>query len=54
MGISAEAARDIVVSLCGRLSTHLDGLDPASDRVDPSDRGLEEANRDHRRLTAGW
>ena len=34
MGLSAESARNIVESLCGRLSTHLDGLDPASDRVD--------------------
>ena len=34
MGLSAESTRDIVLSLCGRLSTHLDDLDPASDRVD--------------------
>lgn len=32
-GIDAAAARDIVLSLCGRLSAHLEGLDPASDRV---------------------
>ena len=34
MGISAASARYIVESLCDRLSTHLDDLDPASDRVD--------------------
>ena len=35
MGLSAESARNIVVSLCGRLSTHLNDLDLASDRVGP-------------------
>ena len=34
MGLSAESARNIVESLCGRLSTHLDDFDPASERVD--------------------
>ena len=33
LGIDAEAARDIVGSLCGRLSSHLEGLEPASGRV---------------------
>ncbi len=34
MGISAEWARNIVESLCARLSTHLSDLGPGSDRVD--------------------
>ena len=34
MGIDAKAARDIVDSLCGRLSAHLEVLVPGSDRVD--------------------
>lgn len=34
MGISAESARNVVVSLCGRLSAHLDDFEPASNRVD--------------------
>ena len=33
MGISAQAARDLVGSLCARLSAHLEGVDPSSDRV---------------------
>ena len=33
MGINAGEARNIVESLRHRLSAHLDGLDPASDRV---------------------
>ena len=33
LGIDAAAARDIVGSLRGRLSAHLDGLEPASGRV---------------------
>ncbi len=33
MGIDAAAARESVESLCGRLSAHLEGIDPASDRV---------------------
>ncbi len=33
MGIHAKAAREIVVSLCRRLSVHLEDLDSASDRV---------------------
>ena len=33
MGISAEAARDLVGSLCGCLNAHLEVTDPSSDRV---------------------
>ena len=34
MGIDAKDTRDIVESLCGRLSAHLEVLVPGSDRVD--------------------
>ena len=33
MGMNAGAARDIVMSLCSRLSAHLEDFEPASDRV---------------------
>ena len=33
MGVNAGSARDIVASLCGRLSAHLEDLELASDRV---------------------
>ncbi|MCY3879365.1 MAG: type II toxin-antitoxin system HipA family toxin [Rhodobacteraceae bacterium] len=33
MGMKAEAARDIVASLCGRLSIHLENLEPTANRV---------------------
>ena len=33
MGMNAAAARDVVASLCGRLSTHLEDFEPNSDRV---------------------
>ena len=33
MGMNAGAARDIVASLCGCLSAHLEDVEPASDRV---------------------
>ena len=33
MGINAETIRDLVESLCRRLSAHLEGLEPTSDRV---------------------
>ena len=33
MGMNAGAARDIVASLCGRLSAHLESLEPVSDPV---------------------
>ena len=33
MGMNAGAARDIVASLCGRLSAHLEDFEPTSDRV---------------------
>lgn len=34
MGIGAGKVRDLIESLCGRLSSHIEDLDPASDRVD--------------------
>ena len=33
MGINAEAARDCVETLCGRLRAHVEDLEPASERV---------------------
>ena len=33
MDMNAGTARDIVASLCGRLSAHIEALEPASDRV---------------------
>ena len=42
MGINAEVARDFVETLCGRLSAHLEDLEPASNRVN---RAIEMWNR---------
>ena len=33
MGTGADTARNVVESMCGRLSAHLESLDPASDRA---------------------